>query len=79
MERYEGYEAIRFERLGDVLRVTLANPRNPVNAVDGETHAELMRLFDDLPRTGVGKVHRVKVRKMIAEEGGTAPRSGVVR
>ena len=48
MGRYDGYEAIRFERLGDVLRVTLANPRNPLNAVDGEMHAELMRLFDDL-------------------------------
>jgi len=48
MERYEGYEAIRFERIGAVLRVTLANPRNPLNAVDGAMHAELMRLFDDL-------------------------------
>jgi enoyl-CoA hydratase len=48
MARYEGYEAIRFEPLGDVLRVTLANPRNPVNAVDGAMHAELMRLFDEL-------------------------------
>jgi enoyl-CoA hydratase len=48
MGSYEGYEAIRFERIGDVLLVTLANPRNPLNAVDGEMHAELMRLFDDL-------------------------------
>ena len=45
---YEGYEAIRFERLGDVLRVTLANPRNDLNAVDGEMHAELRRLFAEL-------------------------------
>jgi enoyl-CoA hydratase len=48
MGSYEGYEAIRFERIGDVLLVTLANPRNPLNAVDGEMHAELMRLFADL-------------------------------
>jgi enoyl-CoA hydratase len=48
MSRYEGYDAIRFERLDDVLRVTLANPRNELNAVDGEMHAELMRLFDEL-------------------------------
>jgi len=48
MGAYEAYEAIRFERLGDVLRVTLANPRNQLNAVDGEMHAELMRLFDEL-------------------------------
>jgi enoyl-CoA hydratase len=46
--RYEGYEAIDFERIGDVLRVTLANPRNKLNAVDGEMHRELMRLFDEL-------------------------------
>jgi enoyl-CoA hydratase len=45
---YEGYETIRFERLGDVLRVTLANPRNDLNAVDGEMHAELRRLFEEL-------------------------------
>jgi enoyl-CoA hydratase len=48
MSAYTGYEAIRFERLGDVLRVTLENPRNELNAVDGEMHAELMRLFDEL-------------------------------
>jgi enoyl-CoA hydratase len=48
MTRYEGYDAIRFERLGDVLRVTLANPRNELNAVDGGMHAELRRLFEEL-------------------------------
>jgi enoyl-CoA hydratase len=45
---YEGYDAIRFERLGDVLRVTLANPRNELNAVDAEMHTELRRLFEEL-------------------------------
>jgi enoyl-CoA hydratase/carnithine racemase len=45
---YEGYEAIRFERLDDVLRVTLANPRNELNAVDAGMHAELRRLFEEL-------------------------------
>jgi enoyl-CoA hydratase len=48
--QYEGYDAIRFERLGDVLRVSLANPRNQLNAVDGEMHAELVRLFEELKR-----------------------------
>jgi enoyl-CoA hydratase len=48
MGAYEGYGSIEFERVGDVLRVTLANPRNKVNAVDGEMHAELVRLFEDL-------------------------------
>ena len=45
---YDSYTSMRFERLDDVLRVTLANPRNKVNAVDGEMHAELVRLFEEL-------------------------------
>jgi enoyl-CoA hydratase len=48
MTGYLGYEAIEFERLGDVLRITLANPRNELNAVDGGMHAELRRLFEEL-------------------------------
>jgi enoyl-CoA hydratase len=45
---YEGYESLLFERLDDVLRVTLANPRNGLNAVDGAMHEELRRLFEAL-------------------------------
>jgi enoyl-CoA hydratase len=45
---YDGYTSMTFERLDDVLRVTLANPRNKVNAVDGEMHVELVRLFEEL-------------------------------
>ena len=46
---YEGYDSIRFERLdGDVLRITLANPRNKLNAVDAEMHQDLRRLFEEL-------------------------------
>lgn len=48
MGDYSGYGSIRFERIGDVLKVTLANPRNELNAVDGELHDELRRLFADL-------------------------------
>jgi len=48
MPDYDGYTSIQFERLGDVLRVTLANPRNKLNAVDGEMHAELVRCFEEL-------------------------------
>ena len=48
LTEYEGYDAIRFERVGDVLRVTLANPRNKVNAVDAAMHDELRRLFEEL-------------------------------
>jgi enoyl-CoA hydratase len=48
VDEYAGYSSIRFERVGDVLRVTLANPRNELNAVDGELHDELRRLFEEL-------------------------------
>lgn len=48
MGEYTGYSSIRFERVGDVLRVTLANPRNELNAVDGEMHDELRRAFEEL-------------------------------
>lgn len=48
MGDHNGYTSIQFERIGDVLKVTLANPRNELNAVDGEFHDELRRLFADL-------------------------------
>ena len=48
MSGYDGYSSIRFERLGNVLKVTLANPRNELNAVDGQMHDELRRLFEEL-------------------------------
>ena len=44
----EPFEGIRFERLGAVLRVTIANPRSQLNTVDGAMHAELVRLFREL-------------------------------
>ena len=44
----EPFEGIRFERLGAVLRVTIANPRSQLNTVDGAMHAELARLFREL-------------------------------
>jgi enoyl-CoA hydratase len=49
VRRYEGYSSFEFERLdGDVLRITLANPRNKLNAVDGAMHEDLRRLFEEL-------------------------------
>src|SRR4051794_14130570 len=47
---YSDYESLRVERLGDVLRVAIANPRNRMNAVDGQLHQELGRLFGELKR-----------------------------
>ncbi len=40
-----GFEAIGVERLGDVLRLTIAHPFSPVNAVDDLLHQELTTLF----------------------------------
>jgi enoyl-CoA hydratase len=49
VRRYEGYSSLECERLdGDVLQITLANPRNKLNAVDGEMHEDLRRLFEEL-------------------------------
>lgn len=47
---YAAYRAIRFERIRDVLRVTLAHPDDERNAVDALLHEELARLFRDLKR-----------------------------
>jgi enoyl-CoA hydratase len=47
---YTGYDSMRFERLGDVLRVTLDNPRTRLNTVDAGMHDELRRLFEELKR-----------------------------
>jgi enoyl-CoA hydratase len=46
----QDYTCIHFERLGAVLRVTIQNPRNDLNTVDGEMHSELARLFRELRR-----------------------------
>ncbi len=43
------YSSIEFERLeGDVLKVTIANPRSAINAVDEALHDDLARLFSEL-------------------------------
>jgi enoyl-CoA hydratase len=41
---------LAFSRAGDVLRVELAHPTNPLNVVDGAMHDELARLFRELKR-----------------------------
>lgn len=44
------WKNLRFERAGDVLRVTIAHPTNPLNVVDHDMHVELARLFRALKR-----------------------------
>lgn len=45
--RYD-FNTIEVVRKNDILHVTLANPHNAVNAVDGPMHRELGRLFEQL-------------------------------
>ncbi len=49
MATYE-FETIRVERIRDVLRVTIAHPSSPLNAVDEVLHRELALLFRELKR-----------------------------
>jgi enoyl-CoA hydratase len=43
-----GYRALRLERLGAVLRVTIDHPTSQLNTVDELLHGELSRLFREL-------------------------------
>jgi enoyl-CoA hydratase len=45
-DRFSGYGRIRASRDGRILNLTLSAP-NPVNAVDGQMHHELARIFLD--------------------------------
>lgn len=44
------WKTLQFERLGNVLRVTIAHPTSPLNAVDDALHEELAALFRLLRR-----------------------------
>jgi enoyl-CoA hydratase len=44
------FKALRLERTGAVLRVVIAHPSSPLNAVDDLLHGELTRVFRELKR-----------------------------
>jgi enoyl-CoA hydratase len=44
------FQALRIDRLDEVLRVTIAHPSSRLNAVDALLHGELARLFRELKR-----------------------------
>lgn len=44
------YKALRIDRVGAVLRVTIDHPESPLNAVDDLLHGEFTQLFSDLKR-----------------------------
>jgi enoyl-CoA hydratase len=46
----ESYRTLHFERIEDVLRITIDHPDNDLNAVDGTLHEELARVFRELKR-----------------------------
>jgi enoyl-CoA hydratase/carnithine racemase len=46
----DGYRALHFDRVGDVLRVAIDHPDNELNSVDALLHEELTRVFRDLKR-----------------------------
>jgi len=46
----DAYRALRFDRVGDVLRVAIDHPDSALNSVDALLHGELTRLFRDLKR-----------------------------
>src|SRR6185295_5892502 len=59
---YQGYQTLRFERRGRILRITIDRP--PMNAVDDAMHEDFSRVFDEVNRdatcdvvvlTGAGK------------------------
>ncbi len=50
MNALANFSALETERIGSVLRVTIAHPSSAVNAVDGRLHEELTTLFGNLRR-----------------------------
>jgi enoyl-CoA hydratase len=46
----DGFTTLRFEYVGDVLRVVIAHPTSAMNAVDEALHHDLTRLFAELRR-----------------------------
>ena len=44
------FETLKLDRVGDVLRVTIAHPTSPLNAVDARLHHDLTALFARLRR-----------------------------
>ncbi len=46
------FTTLQHERIGDVLRVTIAHPVSALNAVDEALHHDLTQLFADLRREG---------------------------
>jgi enoyl-CoA hydratase len=51
----DDFETLEIRRQGHVLRVTIAHPTSPVNAVDDRLHRDLAALFAGLRREGAAR------------------------
>jgi enoyl-CoA hydratase len=51
----DDYTTLQVERWGDVLRVTIAHPTSPLNAVDAALHHDLTMLFAGLKREAAAR------------------------
>ena len=49
------YQALQFETVGSVLRITIDHPGSALNAVDDLLHSELTRLFSELKRESTAR------------------------
>lgn len=56
--------------MGDVLRVEIAHPTNPMNVVDGEMHDDLARLFRELRRERTARAVLLTGRGRVFSAGG---------
>ncbi len=64
------YRALRIERAGRVLEVTIDHPTSPRNAIDGLLHGELARLFRELKREDDARAVLLTARGRIFSAGG---------
>jgi len=67
----EDYRSLHFERIDDVLRITIDRPDDPLNAVDGSLHAELARLFRELKREDQARAIVLTARGRAFSAGGS--------
>ncbi len=67
---YDGYRALRFERLGPVLRVAIDHPTSDLNAVDALLHDEFTRLFRQLKRERLARAVLLTARGRAFSAGG---------
>ena len=64
------FTTLRLARVGDVLRVTIDHPRNPLNAVDAALHHDLTALFAGLRREREARAVLITGRGNVFSAGG---------